>query len=103
MDRAADIKFSKTQQLRSMRKSGGLLGNILSKAIDWAPRALPSISSLASTFVAPKSFTKGIDMVAPVLIAEVNKQFLQYLMGISGSGLEISKIQKAIQNNTGCN
>ena len=84
-----------------MGQSGVLLGNILSKAIDWAPKALPAISSLASTFGAPKSVTKGIDMVTPVLNAEVNKQFLKNLMGVSGSGLEISKIQKAIQNNTG--
>ena len=40
-------------------------------------------------------------MLTPVLDADVNKQFLKKLIGVSGSGLDLTKIQKALQNNKG--
>ena len=95
-----NIKFSKTQ-LKKMAQSGGNLGNILSKAIDWTPKALPALSSLSSMLGGPKALTKGIDLLTPVLNADVNKQFLKKLIGVSGSGLDLAKIEKALQNNKG--
>ena len=53
-----NIKFSKTQ-LKNIAQSGGNLGNILSKAIDWASKTLPTLSSLSSMIGLPKALTKG--------------------------------------------